>query len=107
MAERELYFSFFMFTVDLRPGDRPYAQTIVRHIEALSELGYAGFDLPIAADRRRSTTAAEVERYAELKRALDAAGVGDVPASRPTWAPRGRSTPRRRTRSSARTRSRT
>jgi sugar phosphate isomerase/epimerase len=76
-AERELYFSFFMFTVDLRPGDRAYADVIVRHIEALSELGYAGFDLPIAATATLDHEA-EVERYAELKDALDDVGLGDV-----------------------------
>ncbi|HEY6886195.1 MAG TPA: sugar phosphate isomerase/epimerase family protein [Solirubrobacter sp.] len=77
MTPRELYFSFFMFSVDLRPGDAAYAETIVRHMSALSELGYAGVDLPIAATPTRDH-AAEVERYAALKDALDAAGVGDV-----------------------------
>jgi sugar phosphate isomerase/epimerase len=78
MAAHDLYFSFFMFGVDLRPGDDAAAQTIVRHIEKLLELGYAGFDLPIAPTATHDH-AAEVERYAELKRALDAAGLGDVP----------------------------
>lgn len=77
MTPRELYFSFFMFTVDLRPGDAKYAETIVRHMSALSELGYAGVDLPIPATPTRDH-AAEVERYAVLKDALDAAGVGGV-----------------------------
>jgi sugar phosphate isomerase/epimerase len=77
VTERELYFSFFMFTADLRPGDGDYADVIARHIEALSELGYAGFDLPIAATATRDH-AAEVERYAALKDAIDAAGLGGV-----------------------------
>jgi D-psicose/D-tagatose/L-ribulose 3-epimerase len=78
MAARDLYFSFFMFGVDLRPGNTGAAKTTVRHIEKLLELGYAGFDLPIAPNATRDH-AAEVERYAELKGALDAAGLGDVP----------------------------
>jgi sugar phosphate isomerase/epimerase len=77
VTPRELYFSFFMFTVDLRPGDPEYADVIVRHIETLSELGYAGFDLPIAATATLDH-AAEVERYAALKETLDDAGLGDV-----------------------------
>jgi sugar phosphate isomerase/epimerase len=77
VTPRELYFSFFMFTVDLHPGDRAYADVIIRHIEALSELGYAGFDLPIAATATQDH-GAEVERYASLKEAIDAAGLGGV-----------------------------
>jgi D-psicose/D-tagatose/L-ribulose 3-epimerase len=73
----DVYFSFFMFTTDLRPTDRAYTAVIVRHMEALREIGYTGFDLPIAPkptlDHR-----AEVETYVEFKRALDAAGVGDL-----------------------------
>jgi sugar phosphate isomerase/epimerase len=75
--ERDVYFSFFMFTADLRPDDRGYRQVIVQHIKELSSFGYDGFDLPIApssgADYR-----AEVESYAAFKRALDDAGLADV-----------------------------
>jgi D-psicose/D-tagatose/L-ribulose 3-epimerase len=77
MAERDLYFSFFMFTADLRPGDPLAAEATVRHVEKLLELGYTGFDLPIAPVATQDH-GAEVERYAELKRALDAAGFADV-----------------------------
>ena len=48
MPERDLYFSFFMFTADLRPGDKAAALTTARHVEKLLELGYTGFDVPIA-----------------------------------------------------------
>ncbi len=75
--DRELYFSFFMFTVDLRPEDLEYRETIIGHIRELTAMGYTGFDLPIAptdaTDRAR-----EVESYAELRGALDAAGLADV-----------------------------
>ena len=77
MAGPDIYFSFFMFTVDLRPGDPGYTQVIVRHMKELMDLGYTGFDLPIAptptTDHR-----AEVRSYEELKRALDAAGLEGV-----------------------------
>lgn len=71
------YFSFFMFTADLRPEDEAYRRTIIRHIQELSALGYVGFDLPIAPGAG-TDHAVEVERYVELKRALDEAGLAGV-----------------------------
>jgi sugar phosphate isomerase/epimerase len=74
---RDIYLSFFMFTTNLRPGDPAYAKVIAGHIRELRGLGYKGFDLPVfpaaTSDHR-----AEVEAYAELKRALDRAGLDDV-----------------------------
>jgi sugar phosphate isomerase/epimerase len=73
-SSREVFFSFFMFTADLRPGDRAYTKLIARHIEELLPFGYDGFDLPIAptavTDHR-----AEIESYVDLKHALDDAGL--------------------------------
>lgn len=69
-----LYFSFFMFTVDLRPDNPTAVEEFVRHGRALRDMGYEGFDLPIfptaTADRRR-----EVESYARLRDAADKAGL--------------------------------
>jgi D-psicose/D-tagatose/L-ribulose 3-epimerase len=77
LSTRDAYFSFFMFTVDLRPDDAAYRQVLIGHIRELTALGYAGFDLPIApgdtADHDR-----EIERYREFKHALDDAGLADV-----------------------------
>jgi D-psicose/D-tagatose/L-ribulose 3-epimerase len=75
-SHRDIYFSFFMFTADLMPTDREYAKLIVSHIRKLTELGYDGFDLPIAPgtlDHR-----GEVESYKGLRKALDDAGLGEV-----------------------------
>jgi sugar phosphate isomerase/epimerase len=76
-SNKDIYFSFFMFTVDLRPDDRQYTQQIIHHMKELTNQGYSGFDLPIAPtntqDRRR-----EVEAYARLRDALDDAGLADV-----------------------------
>ncbi len=76
-AERDVYLSFFMFTTNLRPGDPAYARVIIHHISELRDRGYAGFDMPIfpteTLDHR-----GEVDSYAELKRALDRAGLQDV-----------------------------
>ena len=76
MREPDLLFSFFMFTADLRPGDRAYARTITAHMRALLDMGYAGFDLPIAPGD--GDHAAELERYEQLRHALDAANLGKV-----------------------------
>jgi hypothetical protein len=47
-VKREIFFSFFMFTVDMKPNDREYTKTVVKHMKTLGGYGYAGFDLPIA-----------------------------------------------------------
>ena len=76
MAEPDLLFSFFMFTADLRPGDEVYAQTIVAHMGALLDMGYAGFDLPIAPGD--GDHAAELVKYKKLRRTFDEAGLGKM-----------------------------
>jgi sugar phosphate isomerase/epimerase len=76
-AARDVYLSFFMFTVDLHPGDPQYAKVIIRHVKELRGLGYAGFDMPVFPHRTFDHQA-EVEHYRELKRALDQAGLDDV-----------------------------
>jgi hypothetical protein len=55
-ARREIYFSFFMFTADLRPDDTRYTRTLIEHLRALTDMGYDGFDVHIAPSRPRSTT---------------------------------------------------
>ena len=72
-SPREIYFSFFMFTADLLPADKPdYTQVLVRHMHRLAEMGYNGFDLHIA-DRPASIFdyQKEVEDYRRLKQAFD------------------------------------
>jgi sugar phosphate isomerase/epimerase len=77
VAEQPLYFSFFMFTVDLRPSDEAYREQVIRHLRELTAIGYEGFDLPVAPT---DTTdhAAELDAYIGFKQALDEAGVGAV-----------------------------
>ena len=73
----DLYFSFFMFTADLRPNDRTYTERIAAHMHALVALGYAGFDLPIAPNDGGDHSAA-LKSYVDLKRALDAVGLSSA-----------------------------
>src|SRR6201996_1034733 len=76
-TERDIYLSFFMFTTNLRPGDPDYAKVIAGHMRELRSLGYKGFDMPVfpaaTSDHR-----AEVEAYADLRRALERARLDDV-----------------------------
>jgi D-psicose/D-tagatose/L-ribulose 3-epimerase len=74
---REVFFSFFMFTADLRPDDRSYTEVIARHVKELTALGYDGFDLPIPPPAELDAEA-ELASYVGLKRALDDLGLGDV-----------------------------
>ncbi len=76
-SEREIYFSFFMFTADLQPNDRAYTKEIVAHMRALTAFGYAGFDLPIAPTATLDHRS-EVQSYVNLRQALDDAGLEDV-----------------------------
>ncbi|MHC2459987.1 sugar phosphate isomerase/epimerase [Rhizobium leguminosarum] len=75
---RDIYFSFFMFTADLRPNDAGYTQVLVRHLKALTEIGYTGFDVHIAPGAAHVGHHTEVESYISLKRAFDQAGFRDV-----------------------------
>jgi sugar phosphate isomerase/epimerase len=72
-SDRQINLSFFMFTANLQPTDPAYAQVLIKHLTAMTEVGYRGFDLPIAAqptfDHR-----AEVDSYRRLKDAFVEAG---------------------------------
>ncbi|HEV3382003.1 MAG TPA: sugar phosphate isomerase/epimerase family protein [Trebonia sp.] len=77
MSTRDVYLSFFMFTIDLRPDDPEYTKVIVRHMKELRKLGYTGFDMPIFPTGSGSFQR-DVRGYARLREALDKAGLGDV-----------------------------
>ena len=76
--KREIFFSFFMFTADLRPQDPSYTRILIEHIKALTEMGYGGFDLHIASQSASVDHKIEVDGYVALKRAFDAAGLEGV-----------------------------
>lgn len=77
MSTRDIYLSFFMFTVNLHPDDPQYTEVIVRHMKKLREIGYAGFDLPVFPNGTGDPQA-DVRRYEGLRKALDAAGLENV-----------------------------
>lgn len=73
-----ILFSFFMFTVNLQPGDAAYARKIAGHMHKLVEIGYDGFDLPVAPPPGALDRAADVRAYEQLRRTLDEEGLKDV-----------------------------
>lgn len=77
-SRREIYFSFFMFTADLRPDDTRYTHVLIRHLKALTEMGYDGFDVHIAAQPSTVDHKLEVDSYVALRKAFDEAGLTDV-----------------------------
>ncbi|MCG7524767.1 sugar phosphate isomerase/epimerase [Streptomyces sp. OfavH-34-F] len=77
MSTRDIYLSFFMFTVNLHPDDPQYTEGVVRHMEELCSMGYAGFDLPVFP-HGSSNPQEDVPRYEQLRKALDAAGLTEV-----------------------------
>jgi sugar phosphate isomerase/epimerase len=77
-VKRDIFFSFFMFTADLRPQDSRYTQTLINHLRALTDMGYNGFDVHIAPGSATVDHKLEVDGYAGLKRAFDAAGLKDA-----------------------------
>lgn len=75
-SPREIYFSFFMFTADLEPGNQDYTRVLVRHMHKLAEIGYTGFDLHVADQPAIGFDyEKEVEAYRGLKQALDKEGL--------------------------------
>ncbi|MEV4509068.1 TIM barrel protein [Dactylosporangium sp. NPDC049525] len=75
---REIYCSFFMFTADLRPDDTRYTKVLIEHLKALTDIGYDGFDLHIAAQPASVDHKLEVDSYLGLKKAFDKAGLKDA-----------------------------
>jgi len=75
--EPAIYLSFFMFTADLRPSDEAYSAQLIGHIRAMLELGYTGFDLPIAPVQTFDH-ATEIDHYRRLKARFDEAGLDGV-----------------------------
>lgn len=72
--KRDILFSFFMFTADLKPTDCNYTQVLVNHMDAIARIGYTGFDMHIAGSTGNISFTEEVENYARLKDAFNAAG---------------------------------
>lgn len=75
---REIYFSFFMFTADLRPENTQYTRVLIDHLKALTDMGYDGFDVHIASQSATVDHQIEVKSYVRLKNAFDMAGLKEA-----------------------------
>jgi sugar phosphate isomerase/epimerase len=75
---RPILFSFFMFTVNLQPGDGDYARQLAKYMHKLIDLGYDGFDLPVAPPSGALDAKADRHAYAQLRRTLDTEGLKDI-----------------------------
>src|SRR5205085_8397273 len=67
ILERDIFFSFFMFTADLRPDDTRYTRVLVNHLKFVTELGYDGVDVHIASRPPTVDHELEVERSEERR----------------------------------------
>lgn len=77
VAPKDIYFSFFMFTTNLKPHDSEYGKVALQHMKELKKLGYTGFEFPIALGEGNNYPQ-EIEDYANLRRAIDDAGLDDM-----------------------------
>lgn len=66
-----------MFTTNLKPHDHEYRKRVLKHIKELTQIGYAGFEFPIAPTDN-SDYSQEIQDYANLRRFLDDEGFSDV-----------------------------
>ncbi|MFC1412818.1 sugar phosphate isomerase/epimerase family protein [Streptacidiphilus sp. N1-12] len=72
---RDVFFSFFMFTADLRPQDPRYTRILIDHLKALTDIGYDGFDVHIASRPETVDHKLETDGYVALRKAFDQAGL--------------------------------
>lgn len=77
-TERKIYFSFFMFTADLRPDNERYTQILINHLIELTKMGYDGFDMHIASAPANVDPQTEVDSYRRLRGAFDNHGLKDT-----------------------------
>jgi len=78
MAKPDIFFSFFMFTPNLKPTDPDYVALTMQRIKDLAAMGFAGFDLPIAPGTATTDFSQEVENYQTLRQSIDESGLGDI-----------------------------
>jgi D-psicose/D-tagatose/L-ribulose 3-epimerase len=81
-SARPIYFSFFMFDTNARLHDADARARMIRHMQALSEMGYTGFELHIGREPETGqafpTYEDEVAAYAAFRQEVDRAGLQDI-----------------------------
>lgn len=74
----DIYFSFFMFTTNLKPEDSTYVDLMIRHMQELERQGYRGLEFPIPPPNGQFSYEEEVNLYRELRSKMDSAGLGHI-----------------------------
>jgi len=81
-ALRPVYFSFFMFDVNVRLHDAGARDEMIRHMRVLADMGYAGIELHIGREPETAaafpTYADEIAAYAGFRQQLDSAGLAHL-----------------------------
>lgn len=81
-SQRPIYFSFFMFDTNARLNSEAARAEAIRHMQALMEIGYSGFELHIGREAETEvafpTYGDEVNAYASFRKELNAAGLKDI-----------------------------
>jgi D-psicose/D-tagatose/L-ribulose 3-epimerase len=88
-AERDIYISFFMFTTNLQLDVEGYRARLIRHMKALWERGYRGFEFPIAPTDP-GMYARDLDSYRELRDQMDAEGLKEAKIATNVMATRSR-----------------
>ncbi len=78
MIHPDIYFSFFMFTTNLKPHDHSYRSVTAERIKKLRAMGYKGVEFPIAPSDNKFSFPEDLEGYANLRRYLDDQGLSDI-----------------------------
>lgn len=75
----DIFLSFFMFTVDMKPDDPEYRKLVVSHIKALQKFGYSGFEFPIKPTfPENNNFVKDVQSYREFREYLNCQGLSGV-----------------------------
>jgi sugar phosphate isomerase/epimerase len=82
MTPRSIFFSFFMFDTNARLHDADARALMIRHMQALSGMGYSGFELHIGREPETETAfptyEEEIQAYSAFRKQLDEAGLHDI-----------------------------
>jgi D-psicose/D-tagatose/L-ribulose 3-epimerase len=78
LGKKDIFLSFFMFTIDVKPSDLEYRKVLIKHMKELKALGYNGFELPIAANEGAKSFSQEIDEYSKFRYFLNEQGLENV-----------------------------
>lgn len=75
--QQDILLSLFMFTANVQPQAEAYGDRLLKHMRHIAEMGYKGFDIPIAP-QQTADHAAEIDLYKRFRQRLETAGLGNL-----------------------------